>query len=147
MSPTRHSARDSSSDPSARECSAPRRVPLGSLLRASPWAWLGILSAAKAADSLTTLLALRLAGVHEANPVVASIHAAFGRVPGELFVATVGVLALAGAIELIARTLARGVHTPTLPFRDRARRIGYATAALLFVAVALSNSVQYVTHL
>lgn len=110
--------------------------------------WLALLAAGKAADSLSTYVALSFgpSTLVEANPLSLALQETLGLVPALCltFAAAVGGIALSTeAVLVTARGLAGRVGV-TLPVRG-VRRATYATAGLLYAAIGVRNTLLFLS--
>jgi len=102
--------------------------------------FVAVLAATKAADAATTYLGVEVvAGVHEANPVVAGVLAAHGTVPGLAAVTAAVVCAVALVTETAVAAAARYADaSPQSQFA--VRLVGYGLPSAVNVAVSVRNA-------
>lgn len=104
------------------------------------WPFVAVLAATKLADAATTYLGLEVvAGVREANPVVASAVAAHGTLPALAAVTLTVVCAVALVTETAVAVVSRYADAPPQS-QFAVRLVGYGLPSAVHVAVSTRNA-------
>jgi len=102
--------------------------------------FVAVLAATKAADAATTYLGVEaVAGVREANPVVAGVLAAHGTLAGLAAVTAAVVCAVALVTEAAVAAAARYADAPP-ESQFAVRLVGYGLPSAVHVAVSARNA-------